>query len=349
MLTKNLSLFDDKAARIQTELLQLFEDWIEHRSKSTSNLRTEKALREESAEVYREMWQSFARFCASRELDLPSILEQDLISFLDSRGTGDDCSAPRVSTKNAELNARYGRRYLTLIDRLTKFHGERTGIAVNGAAQTLLQKEEYRLANIAEKDPLPEYLSPIKAKRLIAFLTQIRDKNGEPLSWKTLRDRTAVALMLGGGLSPGDVRALQLDGVITIGGRQKDTPWKLALPGNGNFPARETPIAEWAGRQLALWLKVRTEQNIAGPLVFPSTRAGKTWSHTGCYESSQVVLKEAGMGNDPGGMFQLRHSFAVRQLSKGKSEEQVAQWLGLVDVGNMERYRRIVHSPQDLV
>jgi integrase len=97
-----------------------------------------------------------------------------------------------------------------------------------------------------------------------------------------------------------------------------------------------------------LWLTIRTQQNIAGDLVFPSTLGGKAWSHTACYEACKAVLAGAGMEKDSGGVFKLRHTFALRQLAKGKSETEVAKWLGLVDLNGMARYRRLVARPVDL-
>jgi hypothetical protein len=83
--------------------------------------------------------------------------------------------------------------------------------------------------------------------------------------------------------------------------------WKLASPGNGNAPGRESPIAAWAGRQFAFWLAVRSQQQIVGNPVFPSTRAGKAWSDTACYRACKAVLAPAGMDPDAGSVFKLRH------------------------------------------
>jgi site-specific recombinase XerD len=81
----------------------------------------------------------------------------------------------------------------------------------------------------------------------------------------------------------------------------------------------------------------------------PVTRAGKAWSDTACYRACKAVLAAAGMDPDAGGVFKLRHTFALRQLAKGKSEAEVARWLGLLDVSGMARYRRIVPGHVDLV
>jgi site-specific recombinase XerD len=121
------------------------------------------------------------------------------------------------------------------------------------------------------------------------------------------------------------------------------------LPGNGNIDARETPVSPWAGRQLAFWMAVREQVSIGGDAVFPSTASGRNWSHTRCFDACKAVLTAAGLIADAHGLFQLRHTFALRQLSNGKSEQEVATWLGLKNIKHMERYSRILMSPVDIV
>ncbi|WP_158597976.1 tyrosine-type recombinase/integrase [Noviherbaspirillum saxi] len=340
----------DDNALLEERLRALFRSWIDYRSLSTSRLRTERPLKEESAIVYQEMWHAFAAYCAQRKLDVTTIEAADIQTFLMLRESGRASAKPRVCIKGSDLSPRYAWRLLTLIDRITRFHAEREGVAPNRAATELLQRSEYRYANASHRDPLPEFCTDAQAKRLIAYLTEIRHAESPqgPMSWKEVRDRTAVGLMLGAGLTPGDVRAMTLEGIAIEGGRRAGLPWKLALPGNGNAPARETPVAEWAGRRLAVWLSVRENHHIKGELVFPSTLGGKTWSHTGCYESCKTVLEGAGLGNDSGGVFKLRHTFALRQLAKGRTEAEVARWLGLLDLSSMARYRRVMPRPIDV-
>lgn len=346
------SLFaDDDGALLRQKLIGTFDAWKEARRKSTSTARTQKALNDKSAAVYQEMWHAFADFCCARGLDLQTIETEDLDTFLITRGSGPAPGRPRVVSRDAELSARYARRYLTLIDWVTAFAAKAQGCAPNDAARKLLELPQYRYANAAHKDPLPDFLTEAQAKRLIAFVTQTPDKRagGSPLKWHIVRNRTAVALMLGAGLTPGDVRHLKMDGVHTEGGRLAGIPWRLHLPGNGNSPARQTPVASWAGRQLAYWLTVRAEQGIPGDYVFPGRRDGGQWSHTRSYVTMREVLEEAGLGNEEGGLFKLRHTFALRQLKRGKSENEVARWLGLLDeYGAMARYRRVLPSPVDV-
>jgi site-specific recombinase XerD len=349
-MTKHLTLFDIDTAHTEEALEHSFEAWLADRQASRSRAKSERPLSDESINVYREMWHAFAKFCAERNLLLGDVTVSDLETFLAIRGTGPDPAQPRQTTRGGYLSARYANRYLVLIQRVTQFQARADGEEANRAAALLRERPEYRYAEAADKDPPPEYLDEMQARVLIAYLTRAPQPGStEKMTWKTVRDRTAVALMLGAGLAPGDVRSLKLDGVIVTGGRKAGVPWKLAVEGNGNSPARETPIADWAGRQLALWLRVRTQQGIPGNYVFPSTMNGTQWSHTRCFEASRDVLEAAKLGKDAGGLFKLRHTFALRQLRKGKSEEDVARWLGFLDVNSMTRYRRIVTSYQDLV
>ena len=355
---QQVPLFGDAEALVRTRAA--FEQWVAARAQSTSNRRRERPLSAESVAVYRDMWGAFAAFCAERALDLADLEPDDLELYLTCRAAGVAIVSPRspsarkapaaarrpaLRTRSAELTDRYAWRLLWLIDQVGRHAASLDGTAPNDAATSLLRTTRFRFAMAASKDPAPEYLQEREARALIAHVTQpgLPDSPAGPLPWKVLRDRTAVAAMLGAGLSPGDVRALALSGVIEVGGRRPGLPWKLALPGNAQSPARETPLASWAGRQLARWLEVRAELGIAGEHVFAATVSGRPWSHAACHAGCKQVLVEAGFASDAaGGLYKLRHTFALRQLARGKQDAEVARWLGLQDLTAMARYRRIV-------
>lgn len=329
-----------------------FEHWVADRKTVGSRPGDNRKLGAATADIYREMWQAFTVFCVGRGLAFGRATIADLESFLATRASVRNASNPAssVATGSTSLSPRYARRFLTLIDKVFRHQAGLDSVAPNTSAYELLQRPDFRYAEASDKDPLPDYLDEHDAKALIAFVTKASDAGQDSVvPWKTVRDRTAVAVMLGAGLAPGDVRCLKLDGVIIAGGRTEGLPWKLSVPGNGNAPARETPIAKWAAYQLASWLNLRNRQQILGDFVFPSTLGGKQWSHTRCYESCTAVLAEAGLAESAGGLFKLRHSFALRQLVKGSSEAEVARWLGLLDVNGMTRYRRILRSEVDAV
>lgn len=105
---------------------------------------------------------------------------------------------------------------------------------------------------------------------------------------QALRNRTAVALQLGAGLTPGDIRAATVDGVVcqdTSGASRAGLPWKVRLPTHGSAQAREAPLAPW----------------------------GKVAQ----YSAAKAVLAAAGAPDGDGGSFKLRHTFALRQLRRG--------------------------------
>ncbi|MDZ5458648.1 tyrosine-type recombinase/integrase [Azohydromonas lata] len=331
--TMNLDLFEDAPQSAGAlEFQRALHGWL-RASQQAGQVR-----RDSSASVYEAMWTALAQWCVGRGIALDEITAADLDAYIASRGGFD------------ELSARYALRLLRLVERVMEHRRLTRGAPVNRAATELIaSRAEVRFAGSHGRDPLPDVLSATEAKRLVVYLCDSRPLGGGASYWQDLRNRASVALMLGAGLTPGDVRALTLEGVICEGGPVAGLPWKLRLPGNGNSPARETPMAPWAARLLAAWLQVRSQQRIPGPMCFPSTKtSGKAWGKVAQYTAARTVLLAAGIEDVEGGSYKLRHTFALRQLRKGKPATEVARWLGLSDPAMMERYRRILVSPVEL-
>lgn len=324
----NLDLFEPVPGASPLAWREALDDWL------AASQRAGQVRRDSSAAVYEHMWWALAQWCVARGIAPERLTAADLDAYVASRGGFD------------ELSSRYALRLLRLVQRVLHHRARRHGTPTNTAADELIAaRAELRFANAHARDPLPEVLPAAEARRLVAFLSLPGDGG-----WQALRNRASVALMLGAGLSPGDVRALALDGIVTEGGRWKSLPWKLRLPGNGNSPARETPLAPWAARLLAAWLQVRREQGIPGPMCFPATRSsGRPWGKVAQYEAARAVLQAAGLDDADGGSFKLRHTFALRQLRRGKPAQEVARWLGLSDPAMMERYRRVLLAPVEVV
>lgn len=297
------------------------------------------------------MWGAFTAWCLGQSpaVTLASLDLQDLQAF----------QSARFGRKSSDLSLspRHALKLVRLIDRVLRHHAAETDTPPNMAAHDWLAAHpEVRYAESAHADPLPEFLSVAEARLLIAFLSNARPRPGlsaarrdthAALTWQELRNRTSVALQLGGGLTPGDVRALTLASPISRGGQVRDRPWKVAVPGDGNSLARETPIAAWAGELLQHWLHVRASSRIEGGFLFPSTRSGKPWGKESQYKCARAVLEDAGIDSREGGSFRLRHTFALRQLRRGFEPEAVARWLG-VEPAVMDRYRRVVATPIDI-
>ena len=316
-----------------------FERWLEA---------TERRLRQPSSiEVYRHMWDAFVQWCISRPrpLRLGSLCREDLEAYLASRSG--------MQGVASDLTPRYAWRLLSLVDRIQKVRAFERGEAVNTSARDLIEaRPEVHYANAVE-DPLPDCLLAGEAKRLVTFLSQLRPRSSMPGSshtWQELRDRSSVGLQLGGGLTPGDVRALTIASPVVAGGRIKNVPWKIVVPAYGASAARETPLAQWAGQLLRHWLEVRAALGLPAGCewLYPSTRTGKPWGKVAQYMAVKRVLGDAGVEPVEGGSFRLRHTFALRQLRRGSSPEEVARWLGLVDLSAMERYRRVLMAPVEV-
>jgi site-specific recombinase XerD len=323
--------FIDKQARFE----QIFEAWADSRANTGV---TDRPLGPVTADIYREMWSAFSTFCIEHRLQYDQLRSIDLSRFFEQRQKARAASGEYPN----ELNARYARRFLTLIDRVLRHAAEQQGCQPNIAAAELLEQPEYKHAEAADRDPLPEYLSPEQSEDLIRYLrNQYQLIGTESVHWKEARDCAAVGLMLGAGLAPGDVRSLRINGIFM---KEDGEPWKLSVPGNGNSPARETPVAGWAGSLLRTWMEEHRKQRLAGDYVFPATMSGKQWSQSRCFESCKAVLERAGVDDVPGGLFKLRHTFVLRQLEEGHVEADIARWLGLLDISGMNRYKRIVRN-----
>jgi integrase len=288
-----------------------------------------------SVAVYRSMWEAFTRWCVGNGLTLASITAADVEAFVCSRA------------EPSGLSDRHAWRLLSLLDAVMRgAQTSRDGSANRAAAELLLARPEWRYANAADRDPQPEHLSPPQARQLVTWLL---DDHAAPVpavarpgSWQALRNRCSVALQLGAGLTPGDVRACAVDGVLLHGTGPRQLPGRLRIPAHGAAAEREAPVAVWAGRLLSRWLATRASLGIPGTVLFPGTRKGRPWTKVAQYNAAGSVLAAAGIEVAGGGSFLLRHTFALRQLRRGHDPAEVARWLGVVDPGVMARYERVV-------
>lgn len=355
-----LPLFSSSSGDRVAERLQVqFSAWLA--SAPARGPRQQGALREESAQIYADMWQAFTAYCApfddasgTRGLRLDPVdglSREDLLEFLSFAAVRPQRQR-RTGQAQMELTLRYSWRLLQLIDRVLNHGREEQGMAVIEAPQALMLEAPYRYANASALTPVPDVLTDADAAGLIAHCTAVASVDPSlGVTWKQVRDRTAVALMLGAGLAPGQVRVLTVEDVAVEGGPVPGLPWRLSVAADGSSAAHQVPIAPWAARQLRFWLEVRHAQGTAmqeSRWLFPSTTAGKPWSHPACHRAAVGVMEESGI--DGGSPFRLRHTFAVRQLQSGHAEAEVARWMGYADTGPMKRYRHVLSSaPTGLV
>jgi integrase len=274
----NLDLFAESDRSNPVHYIEAFQGWLAEAGQAGM------LHRESSVEVYEHMWSALTAWAVGQGVAIADISASDLDAYLQSRGG------------SGELSARYAWRLVRLVERVLANYTRTHGLAPNYSATELIgRRPDIRYANSSETEQLPDFLPASEAKLLVTFLSAVRPRQtaaGQP--WQEVRNRASVALMLGAGLTPGEVRALELADVVRDGGNAKSVPWKLRVAGNGNSPARETPVAAWAGQLLRYWLEVRAEQGIPGSMVFPSTKStGKPWGKVAQYNAAKEVLRAA--------------------------------------------------------
>src|SRR5471030_1140707 len=208
-----LDLFAQTPAASHPAYCEAMEGWLAEVG------RAGRLQRESSIEVYEHMWSAMAAWAVGNGLGIDALTADDLDTYLATRGGSDD------------LSNRYAWRLLRLVDRVMQHRARQGGTAANqAAAQALARRPELRFANAHDKDPLPVFLPAAEAKALVTYLSAVRPGRASTKQpWQEVRNRAAVGLMLGAGVTPGEVRALELEDVIASGGRGKNVPWKLQV------------------------------------------------------------------------------------------------------------------------
>ena len=303
--------------------------------------------------IYTNIWGAFSAWCVSQQLELQQLRPSDLQRYIEHRA---GLLKPRRSrrTPDASFSPRYAWRLLTLIDHVLQHHAVSHQLTPNTCAQQLLStKEEWRFANTPPFDSLPVYLEFDQAEALICWLKTHMpacpnsantpgtetEATTVPVrqTWVHARNRTSVALQLGSGLTPGEVRNLQLDDVLPC--PTTGTPLKLHLCAQGSSPAHEVPLAPWAVPLLENWLAIRQTCGITASVLFPGTRGSNVWSKVSQFQAARSTLIEAGMPEHSlRGSFILRHTFALRQVHAGVDSQRLAGWLGIVDLKRLRPY-----------
>ena len=316
-------LFDTPTEPSPARLAAIFDAW------AASAPGKGAPLRSESAAVYRDMWMALVKWAAPKNINVAAITAAELEAFLSSRGGPD------------ELAERYAWRFLRLVERVLHTHVRGTGGDPNQAvAELLARRPDIKHANASDKDGLPDFLDAGEARALVAALSAPTTGRG---TWQDLRNRCAVALHLGAGLTPAEVRALQVAAVMGLVSGTK----KIRVPANGNVAEHEAPVAPWAWRLVEEWMSMRKALGIAGNAFLPATRAGREWGKTAHHDAVGSVLSSVGLPA-AGGAYRLRHTFALRQLKRGRTHAEVAQWLG-IDEAATSRYRRLLPGPVEVV
>nr|WP_256489955.1 site-specific integrase [Ideonella oryzae] len=275
-----------------------------------------------SEEVYASVWRALAQWACARLLAPHELHAGDLAAFL----------AEREASHG--LTRRHAWRITRLVERVLLIYHQELGLPASQAVTQLLeQRPDIRYANASRFDELPDALSAHDAALLARHVAR-PTAPGEP--WQDTRNRAAVALHLGAGLTPAEVRALRTKDLPLI------TPLAVHLAGVGAQPARHVPLPAWAGRSLHQWRDLRATLGIPGDQWLPSTRSsGKPWGKVSHHEGVKSVLAQAGLDAQRWSAYSLRHSFALHALHRRVPPPQIGQWLGVTEPDVLERYQRI--------
>lgn len=335
-LPHTLDFLDSVSAETQAIAPSAFDNWL------ISITGPVGGFSEETQTVHRAMWSAFETWCVRHRIEPPAVTADEIQRYLRSR---------EGAVPASELTPRYAWRLVTLINHVVNHQAAVHGRAPNSAAVELMGSNPgLKFANATLKDQLPEVLSDSQDQILVSYLQassaiELDSDCAIALKrWQGVRNKTGVALQLGAGLTPLEIRLLKISSVFA----DTQGPWKVRAPASARVKVHEAPVANWARPILANWLRVRASLGIPGEWLLPSTKSGKPWGKTAHFDSVASVLDEAGFKGFKGGSYLLRHTFALKQLSKPENTEAgVAAWLG-VDVEEMKRYRGLIATPLDV-
>lgn len=338
---------------MQKEFEKAFDDWVVSEANHIK--------REASREIYRAIWGSFARGLPTGVsiLQITSEMVADyLVTGASKLAAGEDEENTKASKVRAEvLSIRYQARVASLIEKIMAHHAKVTETEMEGeSAVRALMRRTPALANALKRDTREEPALDVLTDQEHAALKTRLIEDGKAdmashvaIKWSAARDRTSMALQLGAGLSPIDIRELTMGEGSSKGLEQN---WSrgsrfLFVPKNGKLFKRYTLVDAWAGELMDQWIYTLRDRESLGRVafVFPgettqkegSTKQPGQWSKPGQHKQTSKFM--AAMKIE-GSSFKLRHSWAMAKLKEGADEREVARWLGVQDDGEvMKRYR----------
>ena len=322
--------------------------------------------RESSREVYRAIWSSFIRTLPT-DISVMEITSEMIAGYLVAGASklateenGEFASVSKI--RAGALSIRYQARVASLIEKIMDHHAKvtKTVIAGESAVRTLMRKTP-ALATALKRETREEPALDVLSDEEHAALKIRLIEDGETdmacngvFKWSAARDRTSMALQLGAGLSPSDVRELTMSESTSKG---MDANWKsgsrfLFVPKNGKLLKRHTLVDPWASVLLDQWIHTLRDRESLDRIefVFPgetvqqvgSSKQPGQWSKPGQHKQTSKFMAAMKIS---GSSFKLRHSWAMEKLRDGASEREVARWLGVQDDGEvMKRYREALAS-----
>jgi integrase len=332
-------LYSRRDGEIRERAQAMFARFCAWRSVRRGPTRAGRALSADSVQTYSTMWALYEQFCLGYDLLPHEIDEGSLEAFLAGRRSR---LSPRQGLRSRLArrdtgSTHYAYRLLRLIAQVLALHAAQTGERVSAAPATMLEREPYKSINAPENVALPPVLRDEEVAALVnvCSLPLGEPVPGAPLAWFDVRDNTAVLLLLGAGLSPGELRALRMADVEM----ERGQPMRLAIAGSVDGAAREVLLEQPLRNALRYWLACRRRLIGApvdmgledGPLLVASA-SGRPWSESGMLKALRKVFERAGIGRVAATGYVLRHTFVLRSLKvRRRDPRDVARQIGVLD------------------
>jgi site-specific recombinase XerD len=276
-------------------------------------------LRSQSAHVYIAMFGRFHQWMLSQDLQLRRIDKQAIAQFLQTRNR---CGRPMASG----IRLRYVRMLERVYDHL--------GMSPNPARQAAM--DLFATPGAAGRDRSKAWLADADQAKFMAALP-------DPVTWKDRRDRAMIAMLLGAGLTVGEVIRIRVADVSVQ--QDRGSVWVDVNPhatAGELHRQHRALLRDFAVDDVLAWCGERTAIGIRGDLLFASTRSGKAMNPSTVFRKVKANFARAGL--DPGrrGGRTLRNSYARRELLAGGATrgtiEHVTELLGLHEQRSTLRY-----------
>ena len=127
--------------------------------------------------------------------------------------------------------------------------------------------------------------------------------------------------------------------------RQTGVAALSAIAGRMSAQAHAVPHLEAVAQLLYLSAGITRHRKYPGGEIYFRAAAC-----TGALYEVELYLVCADLAGLPAGLYHFAAAeFALRQLRRGKSPKDVARWMGIANVAEMERYSRVLTAPVDVV
>lgn len=305
---------------IELEFMALFEAWVIDRAQN------KRAMMPSSIASYRTRARRIARFLGEQETKLKDVTLGLLEQLVDT--------LPPASPNRA--------RYLDLVDELLGLVAKQTGTEHNRIANTCRYQGRYATALKRNNNPNPKVLSPSAKQTFVTWFQ--KPMVGDALE---LRDRVLCAVMLGAGLKTTEALTLKVGALHfdTDADRKRYKAWKITVPGSGNYPPRDTPLAEYAQYCLSEWMRIGKSMGLLwddDAFLFPNERDGGPMDKSRFHHRWKDILGQLGLvGYSP---HALRNTWAVSNLAQlpEAQQDKIRVFLGLTRKESMEPLMRVM-------